>query len=149
MKIGEMSVGCFLIAAIVGALILVPVGVWGARVFFAEEIGRGNAEIQIESANSRIPRYERFYAVCESVQNAEAAIDAETKRLENTTDENEKNRIRQNISANEMARANGINEYNSLSGQYYTNERFQGYNLPDRLSTDPYHAGGDKTLCAT
>jgi hypothetical protein len=148
MKVGEMSLGCLFVALLIGALVLVPVGVWGARVFFAEEIGRGNAEIQIESANSRVPRYERFYDVCVSVQNAEAAIDAETKRLDQTTDANERHRILQNISANEMARANGINEYNSLSGQYYTNDRFQGYNLPDRLSMEPYDVGGEKTLCA-
>lgn len=145
---GFSAAGCVFIVFI-ALVITIPVGVWGARVFFAEEIGKGNAEIQLESAPSRISNYNYFFNLCTSVQNAESAIDAQTALLEKTTNERDKSRINQNIAAQTTVRMNGINQYNNDAKKQYTQARFLASNLPYQLDTRPYTVGGPKTQCAS
>lgn len=132
---------------VIGILASIGLGIWFIRVQFAEEIGRGNAEIQLENANSRIPRYEEFYDLCVSVQNAEAGINAEAHRLNTTEDEGQKRIIEQNIAGLNASRARGVNQYNANASKYYTDGRFQGENLPERLSSEPYVPGTNMTNC--
>jgi hypothetical protein len=149
------SIGCFIIAGILFLSVAFPLGYWGFRVFFAEEIGRGNAEIEIQSAPSRIARYEEFFNLCVSVQNAEIALDAESSRLEATTNPDEQSTVRTNISGLTATRANGINQYNANALKDYTDGQFRASNLPYQLSTAPYvpttpsQQGSTKTVCAT
>jgi hypothetical protein len=142
--------GCIIpgILGVVALIIIIPLVVWGARVFFAEEIGRGNAEIQIESSNSRIPRYEEFFDLCVSVQNAETALDAEYARLERTDDTASQREIETNISALLVTRASGINQYNANASKNYTDARFLAVNLPYQLPTESYSEGMEGTTCA-
>ena len=143
----EASIGCFVFIAVAILLVVGSLGWWGIQVFFADQIGRGNAEIQIQSAPNRIVQYDMFFSYCASVQNAEAGIDAETTRLETTTDPVTKQRIETNISALTQTRAIGINEYNSRGTRDYTSGQFLDSNLPYPLSTEPYIVGGAKTRC--
>jgi hypothetical protein len=149
----EGAIGCSIFTVIVGLIVLSvagSVGWWVLSSFvFADEIGRGNAERQIESAPSRISRYEYFFDLCVSVQTAETAIDQETARLEAETNESVRSQIRQNISAQHTVRMNGVNTYNADAKKDYTSARFLASNLPYQLSTQPYVAGGTKTQCAT
>jgi len=135
---------------IVLALLLcvgLPVGLWEAHVALSDHIGKGNAEIQINSAGSRIVNYDHYFNLCASVQNAEASIDAQTDLLKTTTNDDEKGRINANIAALQTVRATGINQYNADSGKEYTEARFKASNLPYRLDTASYKAGSEHTQC--
>jgi hypothetical protein len=126
----------------------IPAGLWEAHVALSDHIGKGNAEIQINSAGSRIVNYDHYFNLCASVQNAEASIDAQTDLLKTTTNADDQGRINANIAALQTVRATGVNQYNADSAKEYTEARFKASNLPYRLDTTPYKAGGQKTQCA-
>lgn len=137
---GISVVGCFFIVIVL--IVVSSVGVWLGKVYFAEEIGRGNAEIQIQSAPNRISAHRYFYDLCVSVQNAEASLDAQTRQLEQTTDEASRNRIMTNIASLHTTRQSGINMYNADSADY-TAGQFKASDLPYSLSTAPYTPSAD------
>jgi hypothetical protein len=137
--------GCFMIVVVV-LLVTIPVGLWGARVFFAEEIGKGNAEIQIQSAPSRITNYDYFFNQCASVQTLEEQIDAETNRLEQTEDNSTRNVILANLSGLQGQHSRAVNNYNARASADYTSGQFKASELPYQL-VSPYVAGGIQTEC--
>lgn len=125
-------------------------GIFSLRVATAGLVGRGNAHIEIQSANHRIPTYNHFFDLCASVQNAESTIDAQTVALDqiDASDTFNKGRIQQVIAVARSVRANGINQYNADAAKDYTEAMFLDSDLPYRLSLTDYVAGGAKTKCA-
>lgn len=146
MKNGLSGVGIFFLAIIL--CVGIPAGVWEAHVALSNHIGKGNAEIEINSAGSRIVNYNHYFDLCVSVQNAEASIDSQAELLKNTTDPLSKDRINANLAAQQNVRAAGINQYNADSAKEYTEARFKASNLPYRLDGTPYKAGSEHTTCA-
>jgi|SRR6478609_2501924 len=125
------------------------VGVWYFQVRTSDIKGRGDAEIQINSADNRIATYNHFFDLCVSVKDAEVGIDSTTQQLQTTSDPRTKDRLNTNLTALQVTRAQGINQYNSDSLKGYTDARFKAMNLPYQLSDEPYVAGGEKTQCAS
>lgn len=129
-------------------IVIISVGFWWIRVENADRIGRGNAEIQIESAENRIATYNHFFDLCVSVKDAEVAIDGTASQIKATTDQHTINVLQTNLTAQQNTRAQGINQYNADAKKNYTDARFLAMNLPYQLSEEPYVAGGEKTQCA-
>lgn len=131
----------------VGAIVLVlaVVVIWGIRVQTAEIRGRGDAEITIQSGGNRIVQYEYFFALCESVQSAEASIDAQRGLLGSPNVSQAM--VEQNLAALEATRARSINTYNARAAQDYTSGQFRDSDLPYQLPSELYT--GEKTQCAS
>lgn len=115
------------IAAIVSA-------VWAIRYFTAETRGIITAEEQIESAPSRITRYEHFFDLCAAAQSMQHALKAQEERLQHASSDKEASRIRSNVAGIKSNLARTINQYNSEASQDYTSGRFKASNLPWQLS---------------
>lgn len=129
------------LAAVIGLTVGLDIfGLW-YRAETAPIRGKSNAEVQIESAPSRIQRYEEFFALCQSVQTKEDQILA---LQANQTMKPAKRDIA--ITAQQAARSQLINEYNSKSAQAYTAARFKDSNLPSELSRLPFD-GTNLTNC--
>jgi len=133
--------GLGLVVATIGLSIALDLGGLFYQGQTAGFRGAMEAERQIESAPSRIQRYEEFFNICQGVQAREDAIDA----LLANASINEEDRDRA-ITANQSARAQLIAEYNSMASQDYTAARFQASNLPYQLTRGLYD--GDQTNCA-
>lgn len=112
------------------------------RYYTAEIRGKVDAQESIESASSRIQRYQEFFGICQSVQTKEDAID---NLRANTTMDEEKKGVA--ITANQNARSALINEYNSKSAQSYTAGRFKASNLIYQIPRGIYKE--NRTTCIT
>lgn len=132
------GVGAFLLAIVV--LIALALGGLAWRYYTAEIRGRVDAQEQIESAPSRIQRYQEFFNLCQSIQTKEDSID--NLRANSTMDEERKGTA---ITANQNARAQLINEYNSKSAQSYTAARFKASNLVYQIPRGSYE--NNRTNC--
>jgi hypothetical protein len=145
----EFKFGCSVLSGVILAIIVVAVsslGFWGFRVFFADEIGRGNAEIQIQSAPSRIVRYESFYNQCNSIVALEVQIDREAARIATIEDEAARQIAETTLSGLYGQRARGATEYNADASKDYTSAQFMASDLPYHI--DPaYDAGEEHTPC--
>lgn len=135
---GVGGLGCLGLVVLAVAL---TIGAWFVRVHFAETIGRGNARIQLQGANYRIPAYDHFFNLCASVQNAEAGLDAQMAMSAS-------DRKEYNIAALQATRARGINQYNADAAKDYTLGQFRDSGLPYHLDPTEY-TGENKTQCAS
>lgn len=126
----------FALVAVVSLLTL------GYRYMTAEVKGRVAAEEQLESASSRIQRYEQFFDMCSTVVEKKASLKSQKKRLEFTTDEKSKNRIYANIAALESQIAGDVSRYNNEARKGYTSGRFFDDRLPKTLKVE------GETFCA-
>jgi len=132
-----------IIIGIIALIALLTVGSWAYRYYTAEIRGTVDAEEQIESAPSRISRYEEFYNRCASIQGHEDSIQAQMKRLDSVDPESsEAGRVRANIAGLESQRARSIRRYNTDAANSYTMGRFRASNLPYRLDIN-----ADNTQC--
>lgn len=127
---------------ILGIILLVAIslGTLAWRYYTAEMRGSVDAQEQIESAPSRIQRYQEFFSICQSIQTKEDAID--NLRANDSMDEQRKGSA---ITANQNARSTLINEYNSMSSQSYTAARFKASNLVYQIPRGPYES--NRTNC--
>lgn len=126
-----------IVIAVIAAIFLLTVGGWAWRYYTAEVRGTVDAEEQIESAASRIARYEEFYNRCASVQSHEDALVAQEERLANLdSDSKEASRVRTVIAGIKSQRARAIRQYNADASNSYTSGRFRASNLPYRLDID-------------
>lgn len=137
-------------AIIAGLLIIfiIWIAVFGTRVGLAPFIGRGNAEITIQSSSMRISAYNHFFNLCASIQANEHAIDAQTTALATATNADDKSRINQNIAALNANRGRGISTYNADAAKDYTIGQFRDSGLPYSISDEAYEPNGEKTSCA-
>jgi hypothetical protein len=132
------GVGVFLLVIVLLVVLSLAGLAW--RYHTAEIRGRVGAEEQIESSASRIQRYQEFFSICQSVQTKEDAID--NLRANTSMDESRKDSA---ITANQNARAQLINEYNSKSAQSYTAARFKASNLIYQIPRGAYES--NRTNC--
>lgn len=106
---------------------------WGWRYYTAEVRGVANAEVSIESANSRIANYDHFFDLCASVQGYEGAIGVQKALLPNLTGK-DKERTGVVIASMEAQRARAIAQYNADARKSYTKARFLASELPHQLN---------------
>lgn len=120
---------------IVGVFII---GVAALRGGLASFFGRMQAEVDIESADSRIANYTAFFNRCAAVQGYEDQLTVLEDQLQETpeSDTEEVNRLRQSIAGLEGQRARAIRRYNSEATQDYTAARFRDSDLPYQLSIE-------------
>ena len=72
--LAKIAVGIVALGAVIGLTVGLDLfGLW-YRGATAPIRGNSDAEVQIESAPSRIQRYEEFFALCQSVQTKEDQI---------------------------------------------------------------------------
>lgn len=132
------GIGFFILGIIL--LVAISLGTLAWRYYTAEVRGTVGAQEQIESAPSRIQRYQEFFNLCQSIQSKEDAID--NLRSNSSMNEQYKDSA---ITANQNARATLINEYNSKSAQSYTAARFKASNLVYQIPRGPYES--NRTNC--
>lgn len=136
------------VAAILGILILIFAVVIGGDLFYswyrgttASFRGGSEAERAIESGQSRIELYNRFFNLCSGVRAKEAAIVTLSKSSMDP-------KLRQtSIDSNQISRSNLIEEYNALAASSYTAARFKDSGLPERISFEPFVAEHSRTVC--
>ena len=122
------------VAAIVACLLL-----WGViaaiQWFTAPARGALSAREKIQAdGNFRIQAYDSFFNQCADVQSLEVAIAASKAELATATTDREKARINTNITAQTLARADAVTQYNADSTKRYTVGQFKASGLPYRLS---------------
>lgn len=133
-------IGATFAAALV--VMVLAAGGWAWRYFTAETRGVVDAEVQIESAPSRIGNYEHFYDLCAAVQGHEDALAAQRQALEGAEGK-EAERIRANVAGLSAQRDRAIRRYNADANKAYTRARFLGDDLPRQLDTNV-----ETTVCA-
>ena len=125
------------VAAVVILVLVVAYAAGGLRWISAPFWGGVQAEVQLESGPSRISLYNRFFDLCAGVQAIEGQIDAQVAGRNDP----------QIVAGLHSRRAQVIADYNADAAKEYTNARFLGDELPDRLSLVPYD-GSNKTICS-
>lgn len=147
-KIFGMSFGWTVV--IVAAILLIAGGasaaVWGFKVGTAEIKGKGDAQIQIQSAPHRIAAYNHFFDLCAGVRADEVSLDAQHEQLEATIDAFQRTRVQTNITGLTGHRASLIEEYNANARKDYTEGQFRDSDLPYQIPTTSWKKG-DRTSC--
>jgi len=129
--------GVLIAIGVIVLIVSIIAGNWLYRYYTAEIRGVVDAEEQIESAPSRISRYEEFYNRCASIQGHEDSIAAQEQRLQHIDPESsEASRVRTIIAGLHSERARAIRRYNTDAANSYTMGRFRASNLPYRLDID-------------
>jgi hypothetical protein len=144
-----LGAGCLALGIAVPIILIF--GVWFQYAVWNPWIEPKKAEATVQSAPYRMAKYEYFFGLCVSVQNAESAIDQFTMQLNAETDEGRKFIIQTNLNGAIATRTGGINTYNAEALKYETAERYRASNLPYQLDTTPYTAGNPgspRTVCA-
>lgn len=118
------------------ACIILVVGSWAYKYYTASARGAITAHEQLESANSRIQKYNHFFDLCTTVQRQKAQLNAQKSRLKMEPDTKVQSRIRTNIAAIQAQVAGSVAQYNNDSAKSYTAARFKASNLPASLSTE-------------
>jgi hypothetical protein len=142
----DIVAGVAIVTAVI-VLLLALAAFWlGVRYLFAEWQGRVDAEVQIESAGSRIARYEHFFSLCASAQSNEVTIDRLRAQLESEgLEPRERTRLETTLTGVIAARADAVSKYNAESTQSYTSAQFRDSDLPYQL---PLTYEGVPTQCA-
>ena len=143
MKTALQLLGVIILSVVL--LLAVVFGIAWLRGASAPFFGSMDAEVQIESANSRIARYEHFFDLCSSVEGYEAQLVVLQEQLENTDSEDRKeiNRLTSTIAGLEGQRARAISQYNADAMKEYTDARFRASSLPYQLELE------EETNCDT
>lgn len=118
----------------------IAASIWGLRVATAGIYGRGEARIQIQSADYRIPAYNHFFDLCAAIQGHEAGVEAARAQLEAVSEE-DRDRILANIAGLETQRVRSIAQYNADAEKDYTIGQFRDSDLPYQLDKE------SKTKC--
>ena len=122
---------------------------FGIRVATAGIVGRGEARIQIQSADFRIQAYQQFFDLCASIQAAEDRMD-ETHRQIGLLDAESDPwfRKQEEFAAQSATRQRGIRDYNTDANRSWTQGQFRDEDLAFQLTTELYDPeGGNKTIC--
>jgi len=133
---GEKRALAKILVVFVGLILLIAAAHLAWRYFTAEVTGRVNAEVQIESAESRIQRYEQFFDMCSTVVEKKASLKAQKRLAKVTTDEEDLSRIYTNIAALESQVAGDVMRYNNEARKSYTSGRFFDDRLPEKLKVE-------------
>ncbi len=125
------AIGMLLVALLVGAGL--ALANWGWKTHTAEIRGKANAEVQIESADSRISNYEHFFDLCAAVQGYEQAAAGQRAQIAAGV---EVSRAYTNLTGIQAQRSRAIAQYNADANKSYTKARFLGDTLPRRLDVN-------------
>lgn len=109
-------------------------GSWAWKYYTASIKGKVNAEVQIESAESRIQWYNHFHDLCSVVQSNKESLRVQKMLLESSESNDERIRIRANIGGIQAQIARNVNRYNADASKNYTAARFKDSDLPFKLS---------------
>lgn len=142
MKASEAkSASLYLVFAVL-VLIVLSAGMLAWKYLTAEVSGRVNAEVQIESAPSRIANYESYFDQCAAIQGYEASLVAQKAALSGLTGD-DASRIRTVIAGITAQRSRAIAQYNVDVRKDYTKARFLDSGLPKAID-----AKSEVTVCA-
>lgn len=136
MRTGFTAFGIFLVSFVL--ILALTLGGTVLRGLTAPLFGWADAEVQIESAESRIARYEHFFGLCSAVESYEDQIVVLEEQLENTdkSDSKEVNRLNSSIAGLKGQRSRSINDYNAQARMEYTSARFHDSSLPYQLTVE-------------
>ena len=123
--------------------------IWGLQVATAGIYGRGEARIQIQSADFRIAAQATFFDQCAGIQGNEAQIDAlnVTLAAEGISQRTRDFTITQ-LGGVTATRKAAIAKYNADSANTYLEGQFRDANLPFQLPLTDYPEGGPTTCTA-
>lgn len=124
--------------------VLLAVGSYGYKYVMAPVAGKANAEWKIESADSRIAGYEKFFDQCAAIQGYESAIQVQQDGLLAATTPEDKSRIQTVIAGIKAQRSRAIAQYNADARKTYTSGRFKDAGLPQQIDDS---VSGSKTVC--
>jgi hypothetical protein len=111
-------------------------GSWAWKYYTAPIQGKVDAEVQIESAQSRIQWYNHFHDLCSVVESNKESLRVQQMLLESSESNDERIRIRANIGGIKAQIARNVNRYNADAAKDYTAARFKDGDLPYQLSVD-------------
>lgn len=127
--------------------IVLASSVWGLRVATAGLVGRGEARIQIQSAEFRITAYNHFFDLCAAVQGHEGQIESLQIQLTQTETTRSRELVLASLAGVTAQRARSIAQYNQDALKDYTQGQFMDSDLPYQLVVNTYPEGG-RTQCA-
>lgn len=133
---------------IIGGLVLlggIIVGVFVIQWGTAPVRGKLSAREQIQSGSNRIVSYNHFFDLCASIQATEAVLSASLDELKSTSNADDKERVRTNITGLRAQRARSIAQYNVDARKNYTIGQFRSSSLPYQLP--PNYKKGMITSC--
>lgn len=116
------------------AILLIIAGIWAFRYFTAPIRGSIGAYEQIQSEDTRIVAYNYFFNLYASIQAYPPMIKAQEESLAQTSNEDEKERIRANIAGLKSQLARSIAQYNADARKSYTIGQFRDWNLPYQIN---------------
>lgn len=129
------------ILVVIGIVVMIA-SIWAYRYYTAETRGIIGQEERVQSALHRMGAYNHFYDLCAAIQGHEATLAASRSQLEDTSDENERQRIRANIAGITSQRARSIAQYNADARKEHTVGQFRDAELPYEISVE-----GENTEC--
>ena len=132
------------LAFILLAIAVCTVGSYAFKYYMAPVAGKANAEWKIESADSRIGNYEKFFDQCASIQGYESAIQVQQEALLAATTPEDKSRLNTVIAGIKAQRSRAIAQYNADVRKEYTAGRFKDASLPQQIDDS---VSGSKTVC--
>lgn len=130
------------LALAVVLLVVLSLGFKAWKYYTAEMSGKVNAEVQIESAPSRIAGYESYFDQCAAIQGYEAAIKVQ-KDVLSSLDGEDAARTRTVIAGISAQRGRAIAQYNADARKAYTQARFLDSGLPKHIALEV-----ENTQCA-
>lgn len=135
---------------LIGITFAFTAAIFGLRVATAGLVGRGEAHIQIQSAEFRIEAYQYFFNQCASIQGLEGQIDELTVQLEQLEPGTRAyNYTLSSLTGVKGLRHAAIAKYNQDALKDYTEGQFRDNDLPYQIPDTNYPDEGGKTICAT
>lgn len=125
---------------------VLAMGLLGLNTATAGLVGKAQAHIQTQGAAFRLTAYNMFFDRCVAIQNAEAALEAQSAELLTAETPTDRARINTNISANLIGRASSINQYNQ-DALKWTVGQFRDTDLPYSIPNATWKKGAT-TTCA-
>lgn len=138
-----MGVGLLILVALAATLVAIDLGSTLYKAKTAVFHGKANAEVQIESAPSRIANYNSFYDQCAAIQGYESAIKVQESAITLGMPADDRSRVTTVIAGIQAQRGRAISQYNADARKQYTAARFKASDLPFQLD-DSSHG---KTSC--
>lgn len=138
-----MGIGLLILVAIAAALVAIDLSYTWYKSQTAEYHGKANAEVQIESAPSRMANYNSFYDQCAAIQGYESAIKVQESAITIGMPADDRSRTMTVIAGIQAQRGRAIAQYNADARKRYTAARFKASDLPFQID-DSTHG---KTSC--
>lgn len=129
-----LGTGLLVLAAIAATGVAIDLGTTWYKAKTAAFHGKANAEVQIESAPSRIANYNSFYDQCAAIQGYESAIKVQESAITLGMPADDRSRTMTVIAGIQAQRGRAIAQYNADARKQYTAARFKASDLPFQLN---------------